>query len=143
MSEVKRYTATELRFSTTASGDYVAGAVFDELRQQLADVSNELDTVKRDRFAALIQVKEGEARNAELERVLGGMLFAFDDGVGQDWSAPLLDYARKQCKAVEYVDYPNAEIAADAAAGLHDIDFPGPDEEQSDAPATDEQVAGA
>jgi hypothetical protein len=44
-----------------------------------------------------------QTRVSELESVLGGMLFAFDDGVGQDWSAPLLDYARKQCTAVEYV----------------------------------------
>lgn len=51
------------------------------------------------------------ARIAELERVLGGMLFAFDDGVGRDWSAPLLDRARKQCKAVEYVAQPAAPVA--------------------------------
>ena len=120
------------------------------LRQQLADVSNERDGCREiaennAKCAGELTAKlnSSEARNAELERILGGMLFAFDDGVGQDWSAPLLDYARKHCKAVEYVDYPNAEIAADAAAGLHDIDFPGPDEEKNDAPATDEQGAGS
>ena len=53
----------------------------DALRQQLADITNERDLLKR---------------------ALGGMLFAFDDGVGQDWSAPLLDYARQHCPAVEF-----------------------------------------
>ncbi|MNO02260.1 hypothetical protein D3C81_2226030 [compost metagenome] len=38
----------------------------------------------------------------ELRRALGGMLFAFDDGVGQDWSRDLLDYARKLTPAVEF-----------------------------------------
>ncbi|MFJ2548578.1 hypothetical protein ACIOVF_19195 [Pseudomonas sp. NPDC087612] len=38
----------------------------------------------------------------ELRRALGGMLFAFDDGVGQDWSQSLLDYARKLTSAVEF-----------------------------------------
>ncbi|MGH8379306.1 hypothetical protein [Pseudomonas sp.] len=38
----------------------------------------------------------------ELRRALGGMLFAFDDGVGQDWSKSLLDYARKLTPAVEF-----------------------------------------
>ncbi|AIL60901.1 hypothetical protein [Pseudomonas alkylphenolica] len=37
-----------------------------------------------------------------LRRALGGMLFAFDDGVGQDWSRDLLDYARKITPAVEF-----------------------------------------
>lgn len=37
-----------------------------------------------------------------LRRALGGMLFAFDDGVGQDWSKDLLDFARLVTPAVEY-----------------------------------------
>lgn len=43
-----------------------------------------------------------ELRIDELERALAGMLFAYDDGVGQDWSAPLLDSARKLVKAEEF-----------------------------------------
>lgn len=40
---------------------------------------------------------------AEALRVaLAGMLFAFDDGVGQEWSKPLLDYARTLTPAKEY-----------------------------------------
>lgn len=37
------------------------------------------------------------------EQTLGGMLFAFDDGVGREWSAPLLDFARTITPAVEFV----------------------------------------
>lgn len=39
----------------------------------------------------------------EIERALAGMLFAFDDGVGREWSEDLLDYARKLVAAKEYV----------------------------------------
>lgn len=41
-------------------------------------------------------------RIAELERALAGMLFAFDDGVGLDWSEDLLDFARKLTPAAEF-----------------------------------------
>ncbi|MFJ2324988.1 hypothetical protein [Pseudomonas sp. NPDC087690] len=37
-----------------------------------------------------------------LRKALAGMLFAFDEGVGLDWSADLLDYARKLCAAEEF-----------------------------------------
>ncbi|MCF4997408.1 hypothetical protein GIW70_21215 [Pseudomonas syringae] len=37
-----------------------------------------------------------------LRKALAGMLFAFDDGVGLDWSTDLLDYARKLCPAEEF-----------------------------------------
>ncbi|MGA9221922.1 MAG: hypothetical protein WBZ57_12080 [Pseudomonas graminis] len=47
-----------------------------------------------------------DQRVCDLEVGLGGMLFAFDDGVGRDWSAPLLDHARKLCKAVEFKSAP-------------------------------------
>lgn len=76
-----------------------------------------ISTMEEKISALQLRLNASDGRNAELERVLGGMLFAFDDGVGQDWSAPLLDYARKQCKAVEYV--------------------------AQSAPATDEQGAGS
>lgn len=38
----------------------------------------------------------------KLRRALGGMLFAFDDGVGEDWSQGVLDYARQVTPAVEF-----------------------------------------
>ncbi|MDO7911387.1 hypothetical protein Q6A49_12670 [Pseudomonas sp. 22-AL-CL-001] len=38
----------------------------------------------------------------DLRRALGGMLFAFDDGVGEDWSQGVLDYARQVTPAVEF-----------------------------------------
>ncbi|MBC3493583.1 hypothetical protein [Pseudomonas taiwanensis] len=37
-----------------------------------------------------------------LRRALGGMLFAFDDGVGEHWSQGVLDYARQVTPAVEF-----------------------------------------
>ena len=37
-----------------------------------------------------------------LRKALAGMLFAFDDGVGLDWPADLLDYARKLCPPEEF-----------------------------------------
>ncbi|NMX27071.1 hypothetical protein HBO14_11095 [Pseudomonas sp. WS 5406] len=37
-----------------------------------------------------------------LETALAGMLFAFDDGVGRDWSATLLDFARTLTPAKEF-----------------------------------------
>lgn len=46
-----------------------------------------------------------DALHAEAEALrvaLAGMLFAFDDGVGQEWSKPLLDYARTLTPAQEY-----------------------------------------
>lgn len=42
------------------------------------------------------------AETEDLRKALGGMLFAFDDGVGRDWSADLLDYARKLSPAAEF-----------------------------------------
>lgn len=46
-----------------------------------------------------------DALHAEAEALrvaLAGMLFAFDDGVGQEWSKPLLDHARTLTPAKEY-----------------------------------------
>lgn len=82
---------------------------YDDHRAHLAPLLAEIERLN-DKSNADDQATEGlakmmdrlEARNAELERVLGGMLFAFDDGVGKNWSAPLLDYARTQCKVVEF-----------------------------------------
>jgi len=37
-----------------------------------------------------------------LRRALGDMLFAFDDGVGEDWSQSVLDFARQVTPAVEF-----------------------------------------
>ncbi len=62
-------------------------STIDELRQQLAEVSHERDL---------------------LRAVLGGMLFEFDNGLGEDWSSDLLDQARTLCDAVEFK--PSAEV---------------------------------
>jgi len=47
-------------------------------------------------------VAEVQDQCTTLRRALGGMLFAFDDGVGKSWSLGLLDFARQVAPAVEY-----------------------------------------
>ncbi|WP_256675710.1 hypothetical protein [Pseudomonas sp. R5(2019)] len=53
-----------------------------------------------DQGAKAFAARDGEVE--ELRRALGGMLFAFDDGVGRDWSRDLLDFARKIAPAAEF-----------------------------------------
>ena len=60
----------------------------DDLRQHSIALKTERDQLK--------------AENEALRKALGGMLFAFDDGVGLDWSAELLDHARTLCPAAEF-----------------------------------------
>ncbi|MCW2272432.1 hypothetical protein [Pseudomonas sp. JUb96] len=54
----------------------------------------------REARPAVVVAMVEEIRN--LRRALGGMLFAFDDGVGEDWSQGVLDYARQVTPAVEF-----------------------------------------
>ena len=49
---------------------------------------------------AVVLAMVEEIRN--LRRALGGMLFAFDDGVGEGWSRSVLDFARQVTPPVEY-----------------------------------------
>ncbi|KFE50098.1 hypothetical protein [Pseudomonas syringae] len=88
MNEVRRYTATELRFSTTASGNFVSGAVFDELRQQLADVSHERDLLRNtlpnstlELVDTKLRLKVSEARNAAFVHRAGDVVDALDGGL--------------------------------------------------------------
>lgn len=54
----------------------------------------------REARPAVVVAMVEEIRN--LRRALGGMLFAFDDGVGEDWSQSVLDFARKVTPAIEF-----------------------------------------
>ncbi|MFE2005735.1 hypothetical protein ACFW6U_10110 [Pseudomonas guariconensis] len=54
----------------------------------------------REARPAVVVAMVEEIRN--LRRALGGMLFAFDDGVGEDWSQSVLDFARQVTPAVEF-----------------------------------------
>ena len=54
----------------------------------------------REARPAIVVAMVEEIRN--LRRALGGMLFAFDDGVGEDWSQSVLDFARQVTPAVEF-----------------------------------------
>lgn len=65
-----------------------------------------LDTFTRcqettDVYVSLVDELVASLENTE--RALAGMLFAFDDGVGREWSEDILDYARKLVSAKEYV----------------------------------------
>ena len=75
-----------------------------ELRQQLADVTNERDSAKKDRFAALIQLKASEARNAELKQLLG---LAWGDG----------DVSAAECRKIDAALAQSAPVTANQCDG--------------------------
>lgn len=62
----------------------------------------DLDRVTAERDALQLRLNAADQRIDDIERALGGMLFAFDDGVGREWSADFFDYARKLTSAVEF-----------------------------------------
>lgn len=112
MSEVKRYHLTEAglvegeslgRLSVVLAADYDTSVA--HIRELEKINKAERGTVDLAFEAVKSQIGATDAliqRAARLERALGGMLFAFDDGVGRDWSAPLLDFARTLTHAVEF-----------------------------------------
>lgn len=55
------------------------------------------------------RLKVADQRADELKQALAGMLFAFDDGVGLDWSESLLDFARRLIQAKEFTPIPEGE----------------------------------
>lgn len=69
------------------------------LREELEALRESYEAM-RDRKNSIVELQQ---RLTVAERALGGMLFAFDDGVGREWSAPLLDFARTITPAVEFV----------------------------------------
>lgn len=83
---------------------------------------------RRDCMALQQRLTVAEQREDELRRVLAGMLFAFDDGVGRGWSAPLLDYARRFTPAVEFELSIGNQLAALQLAALkpaEEVESPG------------------
>ena len=96
MSEVKRYDFgveaegcyAQYEGEESAGGEYVKFEDFDRV------------TADRDALQALLTA--ADERADVLETALAGMLFAFDDGVGRDWSEDLLDFARKLTTAKEF-----------------------------------------
>lgn len=119
MSEVKRYHVTEAglvegsalgRINVVLASDYDAAVTHIRDLELLAGQemkSTELATnaglrvcLERDALQALLTAADERAN--VMETALAGMLFAFDDGVGRDWSAPLLDFARKLTTAKEF-----------------------------------------
>lgn len=70
-------------------------------------------TAERDSLQALLTA--ADERADVLVTALAGMLFAFDDGAGREWSEDLLDFARKLTAAKEFKSaLKPAEGAADS-----------------------------
>lgn len=66
--------------------------------------SSEEHWIKADEWSARLDTfTRCQETTADIERALAGMLFAFDDGVGREWSEDILDFARKLVTAKEYV----------------------------------------
>lgn len=81
----------------------------DALREELDSIKASVEGYESPEHAAQVADTLGHANTALQQRLtvaeqaLGGMLFAFDDGVGREWSAPLLDFARTITPAAEFV----------------------------------------
>ena len=95
MSEVHRYNVVTM----LSKGRNTIG--YDPHGPEIV-MASEFDRVTAERDALQMRLNTADQRIDDVERALGGMLFAFDDGVGRDWSAGLLDHARKLTKAVEF-----------------------------------------
>ena len=74
-----------------------------ELERREAALREELDIATRHLDRMIEAHDNAQQRLTVAEQALGGMLFAFDDGVGREWSAPLLDFARTITPAAEFV----------------------------------------
>jgi len=85
---------------------YVSKLAYEAAQKERDDLRAQLANTEQSRRSFFDLSQDLEKRLAELQRVLGGMLFAYDDGVGRDWSAPLLDHARTLCPAFEFVPAP-------------------------------------
>ncbi|UNM20875.1 hypothetical protein K0P33_05290 [Pseudomonas sp. ArH3a] len=105
MSEVKRYHVTEaglVEGQALGRINVVLGADHDRVTADAERLRAELECSRGD-FAQLERISEAlqqrltaaDERADVLETALSGMLFAFDDGVGREWSEELLDFARK------------------------------------------------
>lgn len=122
MSEVKRYFMGSVEMVPAENFDRVTAELASANSDKEAYAQNAIDLRKRvDALQALLTAADERAdHNARvsaiavedvlllqkradvLETALAGMLFAFDDGVGLDWSEDLLDFARKLVAAKEF-----------------------------------------
>jgi hypothetical protein len=120
--EVRRYHVWNDGFGQKFEDDPEGNSVsYLDFKLHVTRLTAERDAFKDERNDL---VEENDVLQSELTKareLLGGMLFAFDDGVGKDWSAPLLDEARKFCPAVPFKGAHNADEScgqdAEAAKG--------------------------
>lgn len=108
---VERHTIANLRYAGGKEHDvrYVSEVHYDAALAREAALREELDMVRKavpNSTRELVSLQQrltvAETREFQLNRALGGMLFAYDDGVGREWSAPLLDYARELTPAIKF-----------------------------------------
>lgn len=91
---------------------------YDSAVRLFLDAAERCLAAERREQALQLRLNAADQRIDDIERALGGMLFAFDDGVGRDWSANLLDYARKLTSAAEF-------NPAESGAGERNHGIPG------------------
>ena len=97
MSEVKSFwchEASNILCVSASDFDNVTRLFLDAAERAVASERREKDLQQR--------LTAADERADVLETALAGMLFAFDDGVGREWSEDLLDFARKLTAAKEF-----------------------------------------
>lgn len=90
-----------------------------DLQQRLTAAESDCISGGQMLLRKMVECNQLTLRESQLRRALGGMLFGFDDGVGREWSADLLDYARTLTPAVEFT--------ADKPRPIRFADLPEPD----------------
>ena len=118
MSEVKRYWIhwNDQLYAEDKNGDLVMAEDFDRVtaerdalqaretgtRSLLRMAEDSIKHILEREKALQALLTAADERADVLETALAGMLFAFDDGVGREWSEDLLDFARKLTAAKEF-----------------------------------------
>ena len=105
MSEVQRYYVGKyglVEGEALGRLSVVLAADFDNANRLFLDAAERCIASERREKELQALLTAADERANVMETALAGMLFAFDDGVGRDWSAPLLDFARKLTTAKEF-----------------------------------------
>lgn len=107
MSEVKRISV--FIHGPNKKIDMVEASHLDEAlaknessREDVRTLNLIINSTANQRDALQLKLNEADQKIDDLKKALAGMLFAFDDGVGKDWSEDLLDFARSVTPAVEF-----------------------------------------
>jgi hypothetical protein len=101
--------AMALNYRNGHSWDHLDGEAVTKAADEITRLQAENAALLQRLNVADQRVDDLQSELTKARELLGGMLFAFDDGVGREWSAPLLDEARKFCPAVEFQSAPAAK----------------------------------